>query len=581
MGIRVIQGSLHSRWTKFAKQLRALFPDTTVVTTYTSSNTSLHLCPVELVPSGARPHSMILYLSGSYQLQDELSYSHLESLGVCFLVPTKALQNELAEKSCTIPVHVIPLNVNDESWDLVAHGKIDSLSSTPPAPRRPGKKPKRKSSTSVISPVRPSKPVAMRKPTISNPPLDQSLTSALAGLMPTSLKDIVYCVNAEYQLDHLVSLLGIMPGDVLFPKLSSEFTTARSQLDQMSSFSGNRVPCSSRDEFIKKMRGKFLISTGIFRGVAASNYPHSLFTSHGISDKKFYHRQAARARFALYASSGPYFTEMYKSHGVPDERIIKCGYLRTEAEIQEYPTFDVLFAPTHRTFALTDYCKSIIEACERLGLSLIIRPHPLTKPAEYNPVAEIVDPYLCDTDITTWTLLRQCKSVITDVSSISFEALLLGKPVSMVKGRLSWSDPSKHKSGQFGTIVTSTKSSGMASAVSAMLDGDCKSRVPVSEVFYTEKSPSAVVKKAVKRYIERVATPFQTSVPRVGTHQISKPVTASKPRKGRRIKARKDKLVSLDAKQTGEVEAIPDTASELVSRLMAAGGNEFKVRVLS
>lgn len=478
----VVQGSATSKWTKFARGLVSAYPSYVKLLSAETKppRNAKVLVPYEL----AKPYVeyTYLYLSSIYQLEN---ISHL--LLVCqfaakLFVETEHLLTIAREKLQNIPIEVLPLDARDSRWSALLKSKAT------PVPARIEVHANRIENTAILGQSTPASLMTVPGEVLPEP------TAA------TVIKDqsLIYAINSTYQAEHIIPLIKLMPADILLPLKQFQLLSGTEILKQYPDLSGVNsriIPIGYPTEFKAALKRKFMITTGSFHRLVPSDYPRSLFVCHGISDKLGYHSRAARANFTYYASSGPRFTELYRKHGIPESRIIKSGYIRAAIKAAEYPKFDILYAPTHRAGTVSPYILPIIDACNKLGYKLKIRLHPLTEPHIVRQFAKRMSPYLVDGNVSTWSLLSAADHVITDVSSIAYEALLLRKDMLLIEGNAGWTRVSKLPSGKFGAVVPVSHASQISGYLKSLMQGGSKSRVPVEDVFYIDRDPATEIKK--------------------------------------------------------------------------------------
>ena len=496
----VLQGPITSRWAKFVKQLKLSYSGNVCLTTSLSakSHTPL-LAPIELISSPADlPNSsdLYIYISSSYQLDDISKLMSCMSGEPTLIAASADLAAQLFERTGRTADSVIPLNAEDRKWRAVFSGKctraeigVDDghaiLGGSP---------------TSILG----TSETVVVKPSYGeiNFPTSKRYKSTVRREL--DLGDVVYSANSTYQLEHILPLMRIMPGAALIPikqfRLLSE-TDLLKQYPDIASLSSPVMSVGYPGEFTRLIRNRFLITTGSFRQLSSMDYPDSLFVCHGISDKLGYHAGAARAGFRYYASSGPRFTWMYTKHGVPENRIIKCGYLRVGITPPAFPAFDVLYAPTHRAGTILPYVDGIVNACHRQGLSLKIRLHPLTEPHIVQQIKRTIMPFLVPGTVSTWALLKAARHVITDISSISYEALLWDKPMLLLDGAAGWTKLEHLPSGKFGLVVRYEQQHEIGTYIRRLMQGESTSSVSKEDVFYLNPNPADVVRNFIQEHL--------------------------------------------------------------------------------
>jgi hypothetical protein len=471
----IVQGPLTSRWFKFIKRLKIEFDKhITLLPVLSNKVRTPVLIPIELISSPKDlPHGKVfVYISGEYQIPEIVKLVNILASRPKIIVSSGKLGEELFTRTGHKHDYVLPLELHDKSWAAFLNQ------------RTADKEEDR---------------VALHGPTLIDPaPYFPPPRQVHSVRTQSGRSSIVYAANSTYQIEHILPLLKILPGPVVIPakqyRMLAETETLK-QFPDISQYSANISMIDYPDEFRKFISNKFLITTGSFRRMSARDYPNSLFVCHGISDKLGYHSGAARSGFKYYASSGPRFTQVYTRHGVPEDRIIKCGYIRSTIQAQPYPEFDILFAPTHHAGTVLPYIDNIIKSCKKLGLSLHVRLHPLTEPSIIHKIQNNIIQYIPPGRVSTWSLLKACKYVITDISSISYEALLLGKQMLLVDGPGGWTKLERLPSGKFGLVVPYEQSNRLDTYIKRMLNGESESRVPVTDVFYMTTDPAEIVKQ--------------------------------------------------------------------------------------
>lgn len=160
-----------------------------------------------------------------------------------------------------------------------------------------------------------------------------------------------------------------------------------------------------------------------YQAIVPLNRGVSVFMSHGIADKGWRDGHSMRS-FDYVCVSGPLWKEKLVRGGISPERILKIGFPKLDPLFQEtgnkQPRSDrrktVLYAPTHaRAFGRCSSYPAFEELLPGFpqDLRVVSSPHPVHKENQMPTLLE-----LNDADV-----------VISDCSSLLYEAWALGKPV--------------------------------------------------------------------------------------------------------------------------------------------------------
>lgn len=180
----------------------------------------------------------------------------------------------------------------------------------------------------------------------------------------------------------------------------------------------------SRDCIDNAVNIHFFRENNIYRKHLNFNRGINVFISHGIADKCW--RDANFVSFFDYVCvSGPLWVEKLTKQGLPKKKILVTGYTKLDPIFQgKYKRTPgskkrVLWGPTHNLSGWTSKNGSTYPGLEPLlkkefppELEVIVSPHPANN--DDNP---------------TMQGLVDCDAVISDISSIVYEAWILGKPV--------------------------------------------------------------------------------------------------------------------------------------------------------
>lgn len=169
--------------------------------------------------------------------------------------------------------------------------------------------------------------------------------------------------------------------------------------------------------------------------------------TYGLNQPFPYHSERAAKLITFVVTSSKYFVDVVaKESGVNVERVLPLGmprtdaYFRTERQQSKYRTY--LYAPTYRgayegldPMKSTDFreISDLLNDDERL----IVKAHMMDDDPRINYKRIIVE---SNTEPSTNALIN-CDVLITDYSSIMFDAYLLNKPVVLFakdRGTYSW-----------------------------------------------------------------------------------------------------------------------------------------------
>ena len=193
--------------------------------------------------------------------------------------------------------------------------------------------------------------------------------------------------------------------------------------------SSNRFSLRVTDEFISASPGKAIM---IGHGIAGGK-------TYGLDQPHPYHRKSnAELLDYVITTSSAMVPLTAKQSGVPDDRVLPLGMPRTDHYFGRRKgdggTFltgwrAYLYAPTFRTKEETPMPAidwKMIDSMLFDDEVLVVKPHMMTKhilPGNYKHIIEV------SSDIPSTPYLIDCDVLITDYSSIMFDAHILGKPV--------------------------------------------------------------------------------------------------------------------------------------------------------
>lgn len=191
----------------------------------------------------------------------------------------------------------------------------------------------------------------------------------------------------------------------------------------------NKYDLVVTDEFIPQCISPMIM---IFHGIAGGK-------TYGLDQPRAYHRRDTVDRYLYFVTSGKNMVDFTaRQCGVSSDKVLPLGMPRTDLYFQNLkrdPKFlpedkkVYLYAPTFRTFTEkeTDWLK--IDSMLNSDEMLVIKNHPVMK-----------DPHLVDDNKFKRIRIVSCSfqsipfligadAIITDYSSIMFDAHVLGKPV--------------------------------------------------------------------------------------------------------------------------------------------------------
>ena len=190
-------------------------------------------------------------------------------------------------------------------------------------------------------------------------------------------------------------------------------------------FSDDKYGVLVTDEFVNRSPGKCIMIGHAMPGGK----------TYGLDQRYQYHNERAAKLLTYVITSGSAFIDtVARQSGVPADKVLPLGMPRTDAYFQaerepsKYRTY--LYVPTFRgpyegldPIRTTDFreLNDLLRDDERL----IVKAHMLTEDPQINYKRIIVE----SNTVPSAHALINCDVVITDYSSVMFDAYLLNKPV--------------------------------------------------------------------------------------------------------------------------------------------------------
>lgn len=191
------------------------------------------------------------------------------------------------------------------------------------------------------------------------------------------------------------------------------------------------------DEFIGRSPGKAIM---IGHGIAGGK-------TYGLDQPNPYHSEhCARLLTWVVTSSKDMIPLVAKQCGVSESQVLALGMPRTDAYFGKKKGDGrtgsaqkrvYLYAPTYRSDADPRECINWKYIDKKLTDEeiLIVKPHMMTKKILRRPYKHIVE---VSSDVPSAPYLIDCDVLITDYSSILFDAHILGKPVVLFERVLGY-----------------------------------------------------------------------------------------------------------------------------------------------